>query len=175
MWCILKCRPGRSGEIMASCRQTIPDSILQDIFVFTCDRMKRYQGSWHIEKTSMFPDYVFLETGNIRALSECLEPYREFTCVLEDEAEYHGLLRRVSPEEEIMLRRLGGPEHHLGISQGYISDGITHVTQGPLVGMERRIRKIDRHKRIAWIEYPADGAGGSRAPFTAGLEITSKT
>ena len=168
MWCILKCRPGRSEEIMVSCRRTIPGNILQDIFTFTCDRMKRYQGSWHIEETPMFPDYVFLETGNIRALSECLEPYRNFVCVLEDGR----LLRTVAPEEEELLRRLGGREHHLGISQGYIRDGITHVTKGPLVGMERRIRKIDRHKRIAWIEYPTDE---SRAPFTAGLEITSKT
>lgn len=175
MWCILKCRPGRSEEIMASCRQTIPADILQDIFTFTCDRMKRYQGSWHTEKTSMFPDYVFLETGNIRALSECLEPYREFTCVLEDAAGCHGMLRRVSPEEENLLRRLGGSDHHLGISRGYIRDGITHVTQGPLVGMERRIRRIDRHKRIAWVGYPEDGSGRSGAPFTAGLEITSKS
>ena len=175
MWCILKCRPGRPEEIMASCRRKIPADILQDIFTFTCDRMKRYQGSWHIEKTSMFPDYVFLETGNIRALSECLEPYRESVCILSDPAEYHGMLRRVSPEEEELLRRLGGQEHHLGISQGYIRDGITHVTQGPLVGMERKIRRIDRHKRIAWIDYPTDGSGSPRAPFTAGLEITGKT
>ena len=171
MWCVLKCRPGKTEEIMASCRRTIPGDILQDIFIFTCDRMKRYEGSWHIEKTSMFPDYIFLETGDIRALSECLESYREFTCVLEDVTEHNGLLRRVSSEEESLLRRLGGPEHHLSISRGYIRDGITHVTQGPLVGMERRIRKIDRHKRKAWLEMKMFGR---EQRVEVGLEIVEK-
>lgn len=165
MWCVLKCRPGKSEETMALCRRMIPKDILQDAFLFTCDRMRRYQGSWHIERTSMFPDYVFLETGDIRALSECLKLHRETADVLEDSS----MPRRVEPEEETLLRRLGGREHHIGISQGYIRDGITHVTQGPLVGMERRIRKIDRHKRIAWIEYLVGRS------FRAGLEITSKS
>lgn len=170
MWCVLKCQIGEEKEIMKSCRRVIPHHILQDVFVFTCDRMKRYQGSWHIEHTVMFPGYIFLETGDIRELSVWLEPYREFVCVLED----GGLLRRVDPGEEALLHQLGGKKHHLGISQGYIQDGVTHVTKGPLVGMERRIQKIDRHKRIAWIEYPA-GMKKIRKSFTAGLEIISKT
>ena len=43
------------------------------------------------------------------------------------------------------------------MSQGYIKNGITHIVTGPLVGMERRIRKIDRHKRLANIEMPMQG------------------
>ena len=167
MWCVLKCRPGRAEEIMASCRKTIPGRIMQDIFVFTYDRMKRYQGAWHVEKKMLFPDYIFMETDDITALSQQLEPYRDFTLVLEDRT----MLRRVEPEEETFLRKLGGPDHHLGMSVGYIRDGVTHVVEGPLVGMERRICKIDRHKRIANILIPA---GGLEKALTAGLEITAK-
>ena len=154
MWCVLKCRPGRAEEIMASCRKTIPGRIMQDIFVFTYDRMKRYQGAWHV-------------ADDITALSQQLEPCREFALVLEDRT----MLRRVEPEEEAFLRKLGGPDHHLEMSVGYIRDGVTHVVEGPLVGMERRICKIDRHKRIANILIPA---GGLEKSLTAGLEITAK-
>ena len=48
---------------------------------------------------------------------------------------------------------------------------MTHITHGPLFGMERRIRKIDRHKRIARIEAPLKHISDS---LLAGLEIVSK-
>lgn len=168
MWCVLKCHPGKAEEIMSSCRRNIPNDVLRDIFVFTYDRMKRYQGSWHVERYQMFPDYIFMETGDAAALSEHLKPYREFVQVLEGT----DMLWRIQPEEEKFLRELCGQDHHLAMSEGYIRDGITHVIRGPLVGMERRIRKIDRHKRIASIVIPA---GGMERAVPAGLEITAKS
>ena len=168
MWCVLRCRPEDAGDIMKSCRRNIPADILHDAFKFTCDRMKRYQGSWHVETQELFPGYVFLETSDIRALADALEPYRGYVSVLEDES----LLRRVDPEEEELLRLLGGSSHHLKLSRGYIRDGITHITQGPLAGMEEQIRKIDRHKRTAQVGFRAEGR---ERLFMAGLEITGKS
>lgn len=43
----------------------------------------------------------------------------------------------------------------ISMSTGYIKDGTTHVTQGPLQGREKFIRRIDRHKRLAWLVLPA--------------------
>lgn len=168
MWCVLSCRAENASDIIKSCRRNIPADILQDAFVFTCDRMKRYQGSWHVEKQELFPGYVFLETGDICALADALELYRPFVCVLEDES----LLRCLEPEEEELLRLLGGSSHHLALSRGYIRDGITHITQGPLAGMEQQIRRIDRHKRTAQVRFRSEGLDRS---FMAGLEITSKS
>ena len=130
--------------------------------------MRRYEGSWHVECEQMFPEYVFLETEDPAALKKALKPYQDLVQLLEDGT----LLQRVDPEEEKLLRLLGGKEHHLNISQGYIRDGVTYVTGGPLVGLESRIRKIDRHKRTAQIETTDDGLGNF---FTAGLEIVSKS
>ena len=96
MWCVLKCHPGKAEEIMSSCRRNIPNDVLRDIFVFTYDRMKRYQGSWHVERYQMFPDYIFMETQDAAALSEHLKPYREFVQVLEGT----DMLWRIQPEEE---------------------------------------------------------------------------
>lgn len=168
MWCVLKCRAGMADEVMASCKSRISNDILRDIFIFTYDRMKRYEGSWHTETKEMFPGYVFMETGNISALEEQLKPYAGFVDLLGDRS----MLRRVDPEEERFLRSLCGQEHHLGMSRGYIRDGITHIVNGPLVGQERRIHRIDRHKRIAniWISDAAP-----KRLVAAGLEITSKS
>ena len=176
MWCAIKCRTGRAEEVMESCRRNISGTVLRDIFVFTYECMRRYEGSWHVETREMFPDYVFLETESPEKLSESLEPYRAFAQVLEDGT----MLRRVLPEEEKLLRKLCGDRHHMGMSEGYIRDGITHVTCGPLVGMERGIRKIDRHKRIAHIEFPSrehesTTERGIAGAMIAGLEIKSKS
>lgn len=168
MWCVLKCHSGKSGEIISSCRRNIPNNIMSDVFEFTYDRMKRYQGSWHVEKGQMFPDYIFMETADPTALSEYLKPYRKFVQVLEGT----DMLWRINPEEEQFLRKLCGREHHLEMSEGYIRDGVTYVIRGPLVGLERRIRKIDRHKRIANVVIPA---GDMEKTMPAGLEITAKS
>lgn len=173
MWCALKCRRGEEENIMDACRKRIPRETMQDIFVFTYDRLRRYEGEWHMETKLMFPDYVFLETEDIQRLSEELEPYREFVQVLEGS----DMLWRVCPQEERFLRRLCGNGHHLSMSRGYIMDGRTYVTRGPLKGLERQIRKIDRHKRIARIEAPEvswEDASDLRLPVVAGLEIVSK-
>ena len=173
MWCALKCRRGEEEYIMDACRKRIPRETMQDIFVFTYDRLRRYEGEWHMETKLMFPDYVFLETEDIQRLSEELEPYREFVQVLEGS----DMLWRVCPQEERFLRRLCGNGHHLSMSRGYIMDGRTYVTRGPLRGLERQIRKIDRHKRIARIEAPevsGEDASDLRLPVVAGLEIVSK-
>lgn len=168
MWCVLKCHQGKAEEVAEALRKKIPADILRDIFMFTYERMKRYQGSWHIETAELFPDYVFMETDDIAALSGEMEPYRAFVQVLEGT----DMLWRVPEAEEEFLRSLCGKEHHLGMSWGYIKDGETHVINGPLVGMERRIRKIDRHKRIARVMLPAGEPGRLMA---AGLEITSRS
>lgn len=167
MWCVLKCRPGKADEIMASCRRNISDEILRDVFMFTYDRMRRYEGEWHRETRSMFPNYIFLETGDPQKLSEQLEAYRRITELLEDNEQ----LRTVQSEEERFFRDLCGEKHHLEMSEGYILNGMTHIVHGPLVGMERRIRRIDRHKRTASL---AVSDGDQARLITAGLEITSK-
>lgn len=167
MWCVLKCRTGKEEEIMASCRRNISGEILWDIFMFTYERMRRYEGSWHMETRQMFPGYLFLETDDPETLADAVRPYRGMAQTDTD----GNTLRIVQPEEERFLKDLCGGTHHLAISQGYIRDGITHIIHGPLVGMERRIRRIDRHKRTASI-CVADG--GEERLVTAGLEITAK-
>ena len=167
MWYVLKCQPGKAEEIMESCRKNISGQVLHDVFTFTYDRMKRYEGSWHTETSPMFPDCLFLETKDPAALRRELRPY--LACMQADTEDR--MLTEVRPEEEAFLRKAGGRNHHLKMSTGYIRNGITHITDGPLVGMERRIRRIDRHKRLASIEMPMPGM---EKPVQAGLEITSK-
>ncbi|BCZ26083.1 hypothetical protein EUBC25_01700 [Claveliimonas bilis] len=167
MWYALKCHPGKEQEILESCRQEIDSRILCDAFLFTYDQMKRYEGSWHVEKKQMFPQYVFLETKDGRALLEHFKFSSAFPA-----AEAKENLKKISSEEERFLQSLYNTGHHLPMSEGYIRDGQTHVTCGPLVGWERQIKKIDRHKRLAKLAFPGNDFV---TMIPAGLEIKSKS
>ncbi len=70
-----------------------------------------------------------------------------------------------------LLKNLGVDKKSLEMSTGIIVDGNVMITGGPLTGMENCIRKIDRHKRKAWLEI---GMFGRTMQIVVGLEITEK-
>lgn len=141
---------------------------LEDAFVLTYDRMRRYGGTWHTERQLLFPHYLFLESRNEKQLMEELKGYSNVISVFEND----GKLVKVEPEEEKLLRTFCGECHHSRMSRGYIRDGQTIVTEGPLQGRENLIRKIDRHKRIARVGMPSMGRFRE---MQVGLEIVSKS
>ncbi len=168
MWYALRCPSGETADILQSSRSYIIKDRIQDIFTFTFDRMKRYQGQWHTENALMFPNYIFLESADENINPDELEHCCDFM-----KAEGgHSALFKVMPEEERFLRSLCDSSHHLKLSRGYISDGITHINEGPLQGLECYIKKIDRHKRMARLEVPLHYVNNT---MWAGLEIVCKS
>lgn len=45
----------------------------------------------------------------------------------------------------------------IGMSEGYLEDGKVHVTSGPLLGMEGRIRKVNHRKKRVYLELEMFG------------------
>ncbi len=76
-------------------------------------------------------------------------------------------------EEEIQfLLTFGGEKQVVEMSEGIIEQSKVRVISGPLQGMEGCIRKIDRHKRKAYLEVEMFGR---MQRVQVGLEIISKT
>jgi transcriptional antiterminator NusG len=165
IWYVLYCPDCREEDIVRSCMRHLTGAAVKDVFCFTYDRMRRYEGSWHVEQRLMFPHYVFLESEDGERLAGEIKQYGKIFAVLGG----RDALAPVCKEEEQFLRDLCGESRHSGISKGYIRGGCTCVTEGPLRGKERLIRKIDRHKRIAKLEMP-----GSFRNVNVGLEIYEK-
>lgn len=146
------------------CKKTLSPKAVQNVFIFTYDLLRRYKGAWHLERKLLFPAHVFLESEDedilLKELKKCGVTVQEGNRLIP-----------MDREEEQFLKTLCGKEHHLQMSRGFICKGVTHITEGPLKGMERRICKIDRHKRLAQITV-ATRQDCSLLP--AGLEITEK-
>lgn len=77
----------------------------------------------------------------------------------------------LSEAEVKWLLRMGKESQVVEMSEGIIENGIVHITSGPLMGMEGNIRKIDRHKRKAYLEVEMFGR---TIDMQVGLEIVSK-
>lgn len=168
MWYVMYCPKSNEDEIIKSCLSRISGQALNDAFLFTYDRLEKSGGIWRIKTRKMFPNYVFLDSDDAERLSAELDGYRDFLTVMEQDR----LLLYVKAEEESLLRELGGKAHHMALSRGEIRNSVTHVTEGPLTGKESLIVRIDRHKRLAYL----NGSTFSWCrDMKAGLEIVEKT
>lgn len=168
MWYVIQVRSGNEENICLQCRKQIPETVLERCFIPCCEEEKRIRGEWIVRKKVLFPGYVFVVTGDLISL------YRELKSV-------NGLTKMIGTGQEIVplteeeiefLLEMGGEKQYVEKSTGVIVNSKTHVLTGPLKGKEGYIRKIDRHKRKAWLEVEMFGR---RQEIQVGLEIIAKT
>lgn len=75
-------------------------------------------------------------------------------------------------QEEIdLLMKIGTDKQLVEISSGIIENDRVQILAGPLMGMEGNIRRIDRHKRMAYLEIEMFGR---TVEMKVGLEIIRK-
>lgn len=128
---------------------------------------KRFQGEWHIQERILFPGYVFLIAQNLECLVNGLKKVIGLTKLI-------GIGDQIVPlvqEEVELLMRIGTDKQLVEMSSGIIENDRVRILSGPLMGMEGNIRRIDRHKRIAYLEIEMFGR---TVEMKVGLEIIRK-
>lgn len=168
MWYVIQVRTGTEEKMKEQCLKRIGRNTLEKCFVPYYEEKKRYQGTWHTDKRILFPGYVFLISERLDELYQKLREVTGMTKLL-------GTGDEIVPlrEEEVeLLQKTEAGERPLEISTGIIENGIVIIMDGPLAGMEGCIKKIDRHKRKAWLEIDMFGR---TIRMEAGLEIIRKT
>lgn len=168
MWCVLQVRQGLEESVRQQCREKISSDLVKDCYVFYYEEKRRIQGEWVIQERLLFPGYVFLVTGQASGLSDELARIKGFLKLLETGNEVAAL----TEEEIAFLTAFGGKKRTVEMSEGVIEQSKIRIYSGPLVGKERYIRRIDRHKRRAFLELLMFG---QRQRLQVGLEIVSKT
>ncbi|MCR4585330.1 MAG: antiterminator LoaP [Lachnospiraceae bacterium] len=151
MWYVIQVRTGKEEQVRDHCRKLImryEDSALTDVRIYYYDRQMKRQGEWRTEKRVMFPGYVFLESGDPKTLFQQLKRVIGMTKLLGADNEAVPL----TAKEAEFLEKLGGGTESVDYSEGIIVGDRVQVYSGPLQGLEGLICKIDRHKRLAWIE-----------------------
>lgn len=167
MWYVIQVRVGTEENICGQCEKKISGDILQSCFIPYYEAKKKSAGKWKTEQKILFPGYVFLITEQIEPLFFALKKVEGLTKLLATGDEIVPLSQR----EEVMLKKLGGDDHIVEMSEGIIEGSQIIIESGPLEGQEAYITKIDRHKRKAWLEIPMFGGVQK---IEVGLEIKMK-
>lgn len=168
MWYVVQVRTGTEENIRSQCARNISEEILEKCFIPYYEERKRIQGEWRTQRKVLFPGYVFVITEEIEKLYQQLARVVGLTKVLGADGEVVPL----TEEETEFLIGFGGEEQVVEMSEGLIENSQVIVTSGPLAGKEGLIRKIDRHKRKAYLELPMFGR---MQTVQVGLEIVAKS
>ncbi len=141
-------------------------------FVPKIERERRRGGSTRVEKTELFPGYVFIETSNPEAFSERLfmtgRGRAKPLWLLRND--YEALPLR--EEEEEWIRSLLNEEYLVEMSYGLKEGDRVHITRGPLKDLAGRIVRVNRHHRSATIRVEFLG---DYREITLGLELIGNT
>jgi transcriptional antiterminator NusG len=104
---------------------------------------------------------------DITAFAAALKEVPEFTKMLKADEE----IAPIYPHEEAVLKRLVDKKEIVGMSTGIIENDKVRILEGPLVGLEGIVKKINRHKRTAVLKMELFDRV---MQVEVGLEITEK-
>lgn len=160
---------GREKQVCNQITKQIDDDVVNECFVPCSEIAKRYGGTWHRAQRTIFPGYVFVDTNDVDGLKSGLRTIDELTKVLG----YEEGATPLNEDEVAWLNAIVGADDHVArMSEGVIEGGKIVILSGPLMGHTGMIRKIDRHKRMAWVEVKMLGR---TTLIKLGLEITQKS
>lgn len=167
-WYVIQVKSRREDIVMKECRLLISNDILIDCFVPKYRHLKRYQGKWHQVEDILFTGYVFLISDRIEELFHELSRIPELTKLLGNDGDN---IYPLTKKDIVFLEKFINDDYLLDMSTGYIEGDKVVIRDGPLVGYEGFITKIDRHKRIAYLDlFLFD----QQLSTKVGLEIISK-
>lgn len=105
--------------------------------------MKR-QGIWFLEPVNMYRGYAFAVSADAIGLAKAIS---KLTLPVELVGTEPRSWAPLSDDAASWYASVTDGQHVIRNSTAVIVDGVLHVQSGPLVGMESRITKIDRHRR----------------------------
>lgn len=168
-WYVAHVGEGREERAAGDCAKLIGPAVLADCFVPRAVRLKKRGGEWLEERRLLYPGYLFLLAADARRLEAGLRSVlRPVRLLGKGDAGFAAL----EDSEQALFERMLDDAHLLRASEGVIRDGCLEVQSGPLVGMEGRIRKVDRHKRTALVDV---GVPGNASCLVASLKVPSKS
>lgn len=173
MWYVVQVIGGQEDvAIRKICKQVSKETFLS-CFVPKREVRKRYSGVWKTRTEVLFPGYVFVDTKTPDLFRVELEKVTAMTKLLSGETEAgEKKFTPLSDEEKTLISAFIGDENHvMKMSEGIIEGDQIRVLKGPLQGYEALVAKVDRHKRLAYINL---NILGRTKTVKVGLEIVQK-
>ncbi|MCD8335869.1 MAG: antiterminator LoaP [Lachnospiraceae bacterium] len=150
---MMQVQTGTEEKIRTQCDTLIPQSVLQQCFIPYYEEQRKLHGKWNVLKKVLFPGYIFMVTDDLEELFFRLKRVQGMTKILGTGDEIVPL----TEEEVSFMQRFGGEKQVVEISKGILEGNQVKILSGPLTGKEALIKKIDYHKRRAYLELEMFG------------------
>lgn len=131
-----------------------------EIEVFTPKQVQLLKRKEKLQKVTkpLFPGYIFVATdADFHAFKQF---YQKFIVIHEGcirLLHYKDQVEALYPHERAFIERFVNKERIIDSSVGFIEGERIRIIEGPLIGSESLIKKINRHKRTAMIEVSLFG------------------
>lgn len=169
MWYVIQVMGGQEEPVRQQIERLVDHAAYRSCFVPRYEIKKCFKGEWRMCREILFPGYVFVDTARITAFNAGLRSIGSMTKIL---ADGNGAFVPLAEEEKTMIEAfLGKQDSIMRMSEGVIEGDEIVILKGPLMNHVGSVKKINRHKRIAYLEV---GICGRRVRVKAGLEIVSK-
>lgn len=155
-WYLLRVPEGREAATCAELKRLVPGDLLKDAFALRKERWFKRAGEWSLVPVDMYRGYAFAVSPDAAGLARALTRLTLPVALVGTESRSWAPL---ADEVASWYASVADEGHVIRSSTAVIVDGVLHVTEGPLVGQEARISKVDRHRRRCTVRV-AYGDGG---------------
>ena len=159
MYYVVQVKTGKEEQAITGILKNKPDDPDFDVFAPYRISIRKYKG---VEKQVIercFPGYVFVETNNVNDLFIQLYWTPGFTKLLGREADTNNFVPLDQDEARMIdILYARNNDRITQISNIEVKEGeMIRVLDGPLMGLETKIKKVNLHKRKVTIEYTMCG------------------
>ena len=160
---------GRERGVKNLIEKIVGPELVTECFVPTFLVRKRFGDEVRLVEKRLTPGYLYVVSPSIEDVSRALGQVPAFTRLLSQDDRFIPL----ESADMAWIDRLTRPnERVIGMSTGVIEGDDVIVQSGPLKGLEGWIRRVDRHKRLAYLEVRILGRTKT---IGVGLEIVRRT
>lgn len=168
MWYVIQVLGGKERYVKMLIERLADNNTLQECFIPQSEIMKRYKGEWRKCTEVLFPGYLFLVTEDVGKSAAELRKIPAFAKLLGNNEKFIPL----NPNEIALIAAFTEAGHRIiEMSEGIIEGDRVIIFKGPLKSYGGVIKKINRHKRLAYLEVRMLGRTTN---IRVGLEIVRK-
>lgn len=168
MWYVVQVVGGRERRVLQLVERLVDGDVLQECFIPQYEIMKKVKGEWKLRTEILLPGYLFLITNKVDQAADELRRVPAFTKLLGNDSAFIPL----NADEIAFIDSFTTQNHRVvEMSEGVIEGDEICITKGPLVHQRGLVKKIDRHKRLAYVETTMFGR---TLNLKVGLELVRK-
>ena len=155
MYYVVQVKTGKEQQVIDDILKNKPDDPGFDVFAPYRKALRKFKGQLKEVVERCFPGYIFVETNNVQDLFVQLYWTPGYTRLLGREADTYNFVP-LDKDESRMIDILYSKNNDriTEISNIEVKEGeMIRVLDGPLMGLETQIKKVNLHKRKVTVEY----------------------